>query len=525
MTQTRPLFAAGARFALATPHHAATRAGVDAFEHGGNAIDAALAAAITLAVVYPHMCGVGGDLFALVRPPEGGVVAVNASGAAPRAIDLEALRRNHGEMPEYGPAPITVPGAVSGWWALWELGAARPFPAAFEHAVTAARDGVAVSRSLAASLARDTERRLADDGVRGVFAPRGTPLTEGTTLVQPALARTLTAIATRGPAALYDGDVGLALVRDLNRRGSALSLDDLRGHAPEIVTPLTRRYRDLRVSVVPPNSQGFALLQILLAIERLGIEPDPLGADVGRLAAVFDAAARDRDRANADPRRAHVDVDALLSDDHVDAIASTMTNVLDRPAAHPTGDTIALVAADSDGRAVSLIQSLSDGFGSGILEPSTGIVLHNRGSAFSLDPASPNAAQGGKRPAHTLMPVLVERDGDLAAVAGSMGGGGQPQINAQTLMRLFDLGLRPDAAVAAPRWLVGGMDLNGDRTTHAESRVPLDVRGQLERAGFPVATLADVDEGVGHAHLIARRRNGVFEVGSDPRADGQAAAG
>jgi gamma-glutamyltranspeptidase/glutathione hydrolase len=521
-----PLAAEGSRFAIATPHHLATRAGADAFARGGNALDAAVAAAVTLAVVYPHMCGVGGDLFALVRRREGEIVAVNASGGAPLAIDVDAIRRHHGTMPLHGPAPITVPGAVSGWHALWGLGAARPFAAAFEHGLAAARDGVPVSGSLARSLAGETDLRLADAGVRAVFAPAGRPLGLGARLLQRALARTLAAIAADGPAAVYGGDVGAALVRGLNERGSAISLGDLRAHQAQLVAPLVRPYRDLEVSVVPPNSQGFALLQILRAIERGGLDPDPLGRDAARLADLFHAVAGDRDRNNADPRAVHVDVDALLRDDHIDALLETAdqrgTHV---PARRPTGDTIALVAADSDGNAVSLIQSLYDGFGSGILEPSTGIVLHNRGSAFSLDPASPNVLAGGKRPAHTLMPVLVQAKGEPVAVSGSMGGGGQPQINAQNLLRALDLGLHPHEAIAAPRWLVGGMELNAGRSIDAESRVPSHILDGFARAGFAVTLLDGIDEGIGHAHLIVRKRNGTFEVGSDPRADGEAAAG
>jgi gamma-glutamyltranspeptidase len=525
MAPERALTATGRRFAIATPHRDATRAGVEAIGAGGNAIDAALAAAVTLAAVYPHMCGVGGDLFALVRQPDGTVFAVNSSGAAPVAIDVDGIRRDHGTMPIHGPLPVTVPGAAAGWHELWRLGAVRPFAAAFEPGIAAARDGVAVARSLAASIASEPERTLADAGLRGIFAPGGEPLRAGAALFQPSLARTLAAIAEGGPEALYDGEVGSSLVRALNDRGSPMSRDDLRSHVPEVVPPLVRRYRDLDVAVVPPNSQGFALLQILRAIERLGLDPDPLGPDAAPLAEVFHAVALDRDRTNADPRSARIDVDTLLDDRRLDEVLTAVRRETHPAKVRPSGDTIALVAADGDGRAVSLIQSLSDSFGSGILEPSTGVVLHNRGSAFSLDPSSPNVLGGGKRPAHTLMPVLVHRRGDLAAVSGSMGGGGQPQINGQTLTRVFDLGMRPADAVGSPRWLAGGMDLGAGRWIDAESRVPDRVRKALRAADFVVNALQAVDERVGHAHLIVRRDDGMFDVGSDPRADGEAAAG
>ena len=522
----RTLSARGQRFAIATPHVAATEAGRAAFEAGGNAVDAALAAATTLAVVYPHSCGVGGDLFALVEEPEGRTIALNASGAAPRAVDVEAVRRLHGTMPERGVLTVTVPGAVSGWAMLadrWSrLGLAR----ALEPAIAAARSDVPAARSLAASLEREAALLGSDAGLAEVFFPRGVPLAEGEPFVQPALAVTLEAVALHGPSALYGGDVGRRLVDALHAAGSAMSLEDLARHAPELDSPLMGRYRDLHVSVVPPNSQGFVLLEALAAIERLGVDPDPLGPDAATLAEVFASTAADRDRHNADPRFARVPVGTLLDEGH---IAGLVEQVLDRdpreapPRRH--GDTIALVAADAEGWAISLVQSLYDAFGAGLLEPTTGIACHNRGSAFVLDPEHPNVLAGGKRPAHTLMPVLVHRDGRLAAVSGCRGGGAQPQINATSILRAFDLGMGVGDVLDAPRWLVGGMDLRAGRSVEVEARVPSSVSGALERRGFDVKLLGAYDEDVGHAHLIRMSPEGTFEVATDPRADGAAAAG
>ncbi|MGH2660490.1 MAG: gamma-glutamyltransferase, partial [Actinomycetota bacterium] len=315
---------------------------------------------------------------------------------------------------------------------------------------------------------------------------------------------------------------------ELRAIGSPMSLQDLADHRAELDSPIAARYRDLHVSVVPPNSQGFALLEMLLATERLEIDPDPLGVDAALLAEVFAAASADRDRHNADPRLARVPVGTLLDEGHIAALCDEVRAARVRIAHRlqkPTGDTIALVTADGGGRAVSLIQSLSSGFGSGILEPSTGIICHNRGAAFSLDPQSPNVLAGGKRPAHTLMPVLVHRDGRLTAATGSMGGGGQPQINFQNLVRLFDLGMDPGAVLAAPRWLMGGMELHPGRLVELEGRVPGKVRTLLEAAGFALTVLGGLDEGVGHAHLVRMGEDGGLEAATDPRADGEARAG
>lgn len=307
-----------------------------------------------------------------------------------------------------------------------------------------------------------------------------------------------------------------------------MTIDDLTAHEAELVAPLIGAYRDLHVRVVPPNSQGFVLLQILAAVERLGLDPDPLGPDAATLAEIARACSLDRDRHNADPRRAHVPFESLIDDGHIAAICDLVTSgrtLPDAPTTPVAGDTIALVTADSEGHAVSLIQSLSSGFGAGILEPATGIIAHNRGAQFSLDPASPNGLEGGKRPAHTLMPVLVHRDGRLAAVSGTMGGGGQPQINAMSLIRKFDLGLSAAETLRAPRWLAGGMELGvAQKTIDVESSVPVPVVGAFRRSGFRLVLRGERDEWLGHAHLIVVKEDGAFEVATDPRADGEAAA-
>ena len=284
--------------------------------------------------------------------------------------------------------------------------------------------------------------------------------------------------------------------------------------------------------VVPPNSQGFTLLEILSAIERLGLDPDPLGSDAGALALVAAAASRDRDRHLADADAMVMHLSTLLDGGHIAAICdevrgSTPPRTGDAAAGRPpgSGDTIALVVSDRRGWAISLIQSLYDDFGSGILEPSTGIVAQNRGACFSIDPHHPNAMAPGKRPAHTLMPVLGHRAGQLAAVSGSMGGHSQPQINAMSILRAFDLGMPPEEALEAPRWVVPWTEpSDADRSVIAEGDTPAATLASLAEAGFRVHVGDDHDSAVGHAHLIVRDSRGVFEVATDPRADGGALA-
>ena len=538
--------ARGDRWAVATPHRDASEAAGAAFAAGGNAVDAALHAAVTLAVVYPHMCGVGGDLFALVQNPDGKLVAIDSSGRAPAGADPEGLRAAHGtSMPDAGPATITVPGAIRGWDAVHRQGAALPWRDAFAAAMEAA-EGFPVSADLAWSIRRRADELGSDPGFAEVFFADGIP-SEGDRLVQPALAGTLRALAEGGSRSFYSGDVGARFVGGIRALGAPISTDDLSGHTADLFPPLRGRYRGLDVSVTPPSSQGFVLLEALTALERLGIDPDPIGPDAAMLARILMAAASDRDRHLADPEAMRIHVSSLLDDGHIAALCDVVmggldghtasslspdshgqpgvpggTNVLGGP--RVPGDTIALVTADAEGWGVSLIQSLYSGFGAGILEPSTGIVPHDRGACFTLEPGHPNELAPGKRPAHTLMPVAVHRDGNLVALAGTRGGHGQPQIDLMTLVRAFDLGLNPFEAVARPRWLVGGMSpLRGEPWIEAEGSVPEEVRASFRSRGFRVETLGQVDRAVGHAQLL-RIDGATLVAGSDPRADGGAMA-
>ena len=519
--------AAGSRWAIATPHTLATDAGAEAFERGGNAIDAALAAATTLAVVYPHMCGVGGDLFALIQRDDGAVTAVNSSGRAPAAADADLVRGLTGGhvMPARGPYAVTVPGAIAGWRALHDQGGALEWRTAFDRARSYARDGAPVAPGLAVQLA--AEPTLASDpGIGSVFFPDGSALAEGRALGQPALAATLDAIAVEGSDALYRGEVGRRFAAGLAQAGVPIAPGDLEAHRADLLPPLRSRYRALDLSVVPPNSQGFVLLQILALVERLGIDPDPFGPDAAVLARIIAATAADRDRHLADPDRMVVHPSGLLDDGHLAGLGDEVRAAAEPGTSRtPSGDTIALVTADTEGRAVSLIQSLFDGFGSGILEPGTGIVAHDRGAGFTLEPGHPNELRGGARPAHTLMPALAHREGRLAAVTGTMGGYAQPQINAMTLIRAFDLGMTPGESVAAPRWLVNGMDPSSARPEIlGEGDVPGSTVTTLRDGGFEVDTVGVRDGSVGHAHMIRLTDDGLV-AGSDPRSDGGALAG
>jgi gamma-glutamyltranspeptidase len=521
------LSATGERWAIATPHSPATLAGADAFERGGNAVDAALAAAIMLAVSYPQSTGIGGDLFALVQRPSGEVIAINASGRSPAALNVAgALAAGGGRVPGRGPLSITTPGTASGWEAIYSQGAVLPWADAFIVGISAADLGVETPSVLARALASEADLLAADEGLASIFFGEGRPLTEGEVFRQPALARTLDRIAGSGAAQMYEGEVGTALVEGLRALGSPISLDDLRSHRAELGSPLRARYRDLDVLVAPPNSQGFAMLEMLLAIERLEIDPDPFGTDAGALALTIRAAGADRDRHLADPGRMRIHPSELLDDGHIAAICDNVRSGVPRAgdpgAVAGGGDTVALVTADAEGNAVSLIQSLYRSFGSAILEPRTGIVAHDRAACFTALPGHPNELAPGVRPAHTLMPVLALRGGRPAIVAGTMGGHAQAQIDAMTLIRIVDMGLSPAEAVAMPRWLSAGLEPeDAGPIVISEDQVPRQVLGRLRAAGFDV--LKSEDGGAGHAQAISITGS-ALTAGSDPRADGGALA-
>jgi gamma-glutamyltranspeptidase/glutathione hydrolase len=526
---------AGRAHAIATPHAEASAAGDAIFRRGGTAFDAALAAAAALTVCYPHMCAVGGDIIALAATPDGIVRVVNGTGAAPAGVSPERLVAQFGGMPLRGAHSVTVPGAVAAWETLRDLGGTCRLADLLEPAAKMAEEGVAVAPSLAKSLG-DEERRGAleeDDGMNEVFRPGGRALVAGDLLVQPALARTLRALQANGAAALYRGPVGAAIVARLNALGSPMTTDDLAAHATEVTEPLVGTFGDEEVLTAPPNSQGLLLLEILGAATWLG-DVDLLGADADLLAELFRLTAIDRDRHLADPRFAEVPVAELLSDAHAARLAEAA--LTRRSAGHAaaslspappkgTGDTVAIVAADAAGNAVVIIQSVFYDFGSGILDPTTGVILHNRGAYFSVDPASPNVIAGGKRPAHTLMPVLVRRDGRVVGVHGTMGGSAQAQIHAQLLLRTAR-GEAPADAVAAPRFAVGGLGVGGPaETVLAEARCGDPERAAWAGAGFEVQELAAFDEEAGHAQMIRIGAEGAFRVATDPRCDGSALAG
>jgi gamma-glutamyltranspeptidase/glutathione hydrolase len=534
---------ASGRYAIASPHELASQVGADVLHGGGNAVDAALAAAAVLAVVNPNQCSIGGDLIALVGLPDGTAHVLNASGRAPRDVDLDALRSRYTHMPVDGALAVTVPGVVDGWQALARLWGTRPMSAALAPAVTLARDGVPVSEGLARDVSREAARIAADPGLSEMLVREGTVLGPGATLFQPRLADTLEAIAADGPEAFYAGEVAASLVRLLRDNGSAMTVEDFARHHSTLEEPLAARFGPEEYLASGGNSQGGFFLAGLRVIdvlrERLERTLDPLRADAGPLARILARLAAERDLRLGDPGEggaagrwtASILDSPTAAERLADDIGAGAATLSPTTMPKPLGDTVAIVAADRSGQWACLIQSVFHAFGSGLLDPGTGVLLHNRGAAFDLTPGSAGALAGGRRPPHTLMPVLV-RDattGRIVGAHGTMGGRAQPQIHTHLALNVA-LGRGLYESVASPRWVVGAMEAGkvGAPVVQCETDVPEEAQQALAGLGLPTEILGRHDDGTGHAQVVRAALNGAgaptgrVSAASDPRADGAA---
>ena len=505
--------------AVATPHATATEAAVAAYRDGGNAIDAAIAAAAVLTVVYPHNVALGGDLIALVRTADGAVRCINASGWAGAAADAAAMRAKHGSaLPDRGADTVTVPGGVRGWEALRRFGSRLPWERLLQPAERAAKEGVPVAASLHGHLADPENSDLhGHEDFDRVFRPGGRLLRSGDRFRQPALAGTFASLARGGPDEFYAGDLAASTVAYLRSRGSVLDAADFADFRPEITDPISVGFRGLTVLTSPPNTHGFVMLRALRAIEQLGIDA-PLGEGIGTLMQVFHHGNQLRSDHLADPRLVPVDVAALVNDEL--RTATTMVDATAAALSVPRGDTVGIAAADGDGTAVSLIQSVYHAFGSGLIDPLTGILFHDRGTSFSLEPQSPNVLAPRKRPAHSLMPMIVTGGGDLRYVLATMGGQGQPQILTQVFLRMV-AGATAADAIAAPRAIVGQQMLGGT-TDSIIVEVDADraATSSLRASGLTVDEVPQHTEGLGQANVVTVDSDGRLTAGANPRADG-----
>lgn len=507
----------------ATSHPLATEAAVTMLRSGGNAVDAAVAAAAVLAVVEPQMTGVGGDCFAIIADPDGTVHGINGSGRAAGAATLDwYLERGFTEIGPDDIHAVTVPGAVATWAHLLERHGTRPLAEVLGPAIAHAEAGFAVAPRVAADWARLENRLMKDEGARTHYLVDGKRAPQAGDVVRsPALGRTLRAIAAGGPKAFYEGEIAEEIAATVQARGGLLSVEDLAAMEVTPVDPVVRRYRGLDIAELPPNGQGITALIMLGILEHFDMAAlDPTGAE--RLHIEIEAARLAyacRDAHIADPATMQRSVAELIDPAFTARLAARIDRnrrMAEPGVPDPRGsDTIYLTVVDRDRRVVSLINSIFHGFGAAVVTPKSGITLQNRGASFRLVPGHPNAIGPGKRPMHTIIPAMAFRDGRPAIGFGVMGGAYQACGHAHFVTNVVDHAMDVQLAIDAPRvfWNDQGR-LGVERGLSDTTFAGLAARGHL---------VYRAEEAIGGAQAIEIDwQRGVLIAGSDPRKDGMA---
>jgi oxamate amidohydrolase len=531
---------------VTSPHYLASQTGLRILRQGGNAVEAAIATAATIAVVYPQTNSIGGDNFWLIaREGQPAPLALNASGRSGSKATLEHYRE-HGvsAIPARGYlAANTVPGAVSGWEAAYQysveaLHGRIGWSELLADAIGYARDGVPVSSHQ--DLRGLIDFNIADQSFgnlqrfpemkRHFCNPDGSPLRAGDVMRQSDLASTLELISKESAKAFYRGDIARAITEELLDNGGVLTREDFAAHTADWVDPISVPYRGYTAFNLPPNTQGMAALGILNILNNFDLSriEDGTAAFYHLMAEAVKAAFADRDEWLTDPTFVDIPLDRLLSQAHGKAQAQQIresTSAASSASVIKGGDTVWIGVVDRHGNSVSLIQSICDGFGSGVMPAGTGVLLQNRGKYFLLDETSANRMQPRKRCFHTLIAGMLFKDGAPELVYGTMGGEGQPQTQAAIVARIVDYKKWPQDAIEAPRWLQGRMlDLSQAGTTlNLEGRVRDEVVRELMRLGHRINLTPDYSDLMGHAGAIQiDRTTGVMKGGADPRGDGAA---
>ncbi|MCY0385729.1 gamma-glutamyltransferase [Robbsia sp. Bb-Pol-6] len=516
------------------PHSLAAQSALAVLRDGGNAVEAMIAAAATIATVYPHMNSIGGDGFWLISRPGAAPVGIEACGAAALGATIERYREQGlTTIPARGPmAANTVAGTISGWhaaqqWSRDTLGGRLPLSRLLADAIDYAAHGVPVTASQARCVAAKRTELEPVAGFADAFLDNGAAPSTGTRFVAPRLAATFEHLARAGLDDFYRGDLARSIAADLAALGSPVALADLERHQARQRTPLALAHSLGTVYNMPPPTQGLVSLLILGILDRI-LTPgmDPTGAAyVHACVEATKLAFEVRDAHITDPLHMTLDTEATLSPHALDAMAARISMQRAAPwgAGRGPADTVWMGVIDGDGVAVSFIQSIYHEFGSGLVLPNSGINWQNRGCSFSLDPAARNPLMPGRLPFHTLNPALARFADGRTMVYGNMGGDGQPQSQSAVFSRIAHFGWNPQAAIAAPRWLLGRTWGQSSDSLKLESRFSPATVDALRALGHEVEILGDFDEAMGHAGAIVHHPNGLFEAGADLRSDGAAA--
>lgn len=525
----------GTHGVVASGHYLASQAGLDVLKRGGNAMDAALTASGVLSVVRPHMTGIGGDMFLLFYEASSRKVhAINAEGPAPRRASLESYRnRGFKTVPQKGVFAVETPGYVAGWEMARTRFATRGRPELLAPAVEFARDGFPIYENLNRAIRQGL--KTLNEPARDVYAPGGDAVPVGHLLRNPALADCFEIIATDGPNGFYHGEIARRVSAFFAAEGGLLGEDDFAAVEAEELDPVCTTYRGYTVWETPPVSQGLALLEALNIVE--GYDLASLGWNqpetIHLMVEAKKIAYADRLHYAGDPRSGvRIPLDRLLSKEYaeearsrIDPMHATSVQPHLRALAQAGGDTTFVTAVDAGGNAVSLIQSLFNPFGSGVMAGDTGIMLNNRLFGFWLQPGHPNALEPGKRTMSTLNAFLLTRDGEYAMSGGTPGGDQQIQVNLQMLADLIDFGMEPQQATEATKWWhhPGTVEVEQEepQALVLEPRVPVWVREELERRGHAVKLGPDWTAG-SHKIIVRHPESGVYLAGASPARDGYA---
>ena len=508
---------------VASSQPLATQAGIETIRRGGNAIDAAVATAAVLDVVEPFSTGCGGDAFALIHlPGNHQPISINGSGRSGSLTTLESLLdKKWTTMPLRGGAPVTVPGAMHLWHHVIEKYGALELREVFAPAIHYAENGFPVS-PLIGQVWSNLVGALVNEEARSIYSIDGRAPRIGEIMRNKDLARTFTEVAAEGPQAFYSGRIAESIVKTVQEHGGFLTLDDLEIHNTIETSAISTSYHGMDVFEHPPNGQGFAALIMLNLMEQFDF-PKGSSLTAQRYHLMIESkklAYADLHQHNADPTFYDVPITTLLSKEYAKKRSKLIdaTRAMDQYASGIPieSDTIYLATADGEGRAVSFINSLYLGFGSGLVAPDTGIKLQNRGNLFALDPEHPNCYGPQKLPFHTIIPGALYQDHEIVGVFGIMGGFHQAQAHAQFVSNLVDYDMGPQAALDHPRF-----DHNHDSNVVAlENGVPPDVQGELHRMGHKL--IHETAAGFGCGQAILRIQDS-WIAGSDYRTDGQAA--
>ncbi|MRX74169.1 gamma-glutamyltransferase [Bacillus lacus] len=530
--------ARGTNGAVASPHYLATQAGQEVIKKGGHAVEGAIAVNAVLCVVYPHMAGLGGDLFALLwNQEEEDVKALNGSGRSGAKATREYYqKKGHTQIPERGPLSAnTVPGTVDAWWEMHQHYGKLQWSELFQAAISYAENGFPITEKFSTFIHEKQEVLEKSPEASKVFLPNGQPLKSGTVLKQPDLAWSLKQIAENGRKAFYEGEIAEKLVNSLQKQEGLVSMEDLQQHHSDWESPISTDYRGYQVHELKPNTQGIAALMMMNILNSKDLSE--IGDNTPEYYHLLTEAAKlsfyYRDEWVTDKAFKDIPMEELLSGEHTSKLLGKITSeeaysldhLKNLPQLSTNKDTTYMSVVDAEGNCVSLIQSIYHEFGSGFMPEECGFLLQNRGSFFSLDENHPNRLEPGKRTFHTIIPAMATKDGKPFLLFGSMGGEGQPQTQCALLTRIVDFGYDVQQAIEAPRWLFGRTWGDSSSSLKLENRIPDSVADILRSKGHEVEIVEAYSQTMGHAQAIhIDQETGVLTSGADPRGDGIALA-